>query len=491
MTLRGAECIRMADVIIYDHLASNEVLEWAPRGCEMIYVGKRGGKRSAATQDEINDMLLRKSAEGKKVVRLKGGDPFVFGRGGEEAGVLAANGVPFEVVPGVTSAVAAPGFAGIPLTHRSLSSSFCVVTGHEDPEKNSSSVSWETLARSGSTLVFLMGVRRLPFITSNLLKVGMDGSTPSALVRWGSTPRQRTLVAPLADIARAASEADFKPPAVLVVGSVVRLRDSLCWFERRPLFGMTVLVTRAKGQAGRLRAALRAQGAGTVELPVIAFAAPEDKEPLDRAIRGLGEYDWLAFTSANGVSWFLKRVHELGGDVRTLAGPRVVAVGPATRSALEARGIKVEGTPSKYVAEELVEYLSGEQIVGARILVVRPEEARPALVPGLERLGASVDQAVCYRTVAAETDPAEAAELLRSGAVDMLTFTSSSTVTCALNLLEKAVDRRAIERVPAACIGPVTAKTAQDAGLNVSVVAGDYTIDGLVDAIVAHRASSG
>jgi uroporphyrinogen III methyltransferase/synthase len=486
LTLRGAECIRSADVIVYDYLASPTLLRMAPKTCERIYVGKKGGEGSAAKQDDINAYMVAKALEGKKVVRLKGGDPFVFGRGGEEAETLAAAGVAFEIVPGVTSAVAVPAYAGIPLTHRSHSSSFCVITGHEDPAKERSSIPWKALALGSSTLVFLMGVRRLPDITAGLIGAGMDAGTPAALVRWGCTSRQETLVSDLAGIAGTASAAGLKPPAVLVVGSVVELRSRLSWFERRPLFGKTVLVTRAREQAGRLSDSLRALGANAIELPVIEFRPPENTAPLDSAIERIGEYDWLVFTSANGVRWMLKRVGELGGDVRTLAGPRVAAIGPATQRALRGRGINVEGIPSKYVAEELVSYLSGKDVRGSRILVARAQEARPALVKGLVDLGASVDQVACYRTVQAEPDASEVSEMLTSGRVDMMTFTSSSTVTCALRVLGVGVPREVIEAVPSACIGPVTARTARAEALKVSVVAREYTVEGLVGAILEH-----
>ncbi len=486
MTLKGAECVRDADVLIYDYLVGEEILGWARPGCERIYVGKRGGAGAAATQEEINSMLLREAKAGKVVVRLKGGDPFVLGRGGEEAEVLGADHIPFEIVPGVTSAVAVPAYAGIPVTHRSLASSFCVVTGHEDPDKSASAIPWEALARTGGTLVFLMGVKRLPEITGNLVEAGMPPGTPAALIRWGCTPRQRTLVGDLRDIAGKSSEAGVRPPAVLVVGDVVSLQDKLAWFERRPLMGKTVLVTRAAEQAGRLSRALSARGATPVELPVIAFAPPDDVAALDSAIGGIGGYDWLLFTSVNGVRWLLKRVRELGGDVRSLAGPRIAAIGPATQKAVEARGISVEGIPSTYVAEDFVRYLSEAGVRGKRVLVARAQEARSVLIDGLARLGASVDEAACYKTVAAESDVEEAALMLTSGRVDMVTFTSSSTVTRALELLREKAAGDALLQAPAACIGPVTARTASREGLKVSVVAEEYTVDGLVDAMVSY-----
>lgn len=485
MTLRGAECIREAEVIIYDYLASAEVLHWARPDCEKIYVGKRAGSHSAS-QEEINALLIDKTGAGKRVVRLKGGDPFVFGRGGEEAEALAGRGLPFEIVPGVTSAIAAPAFAGIPVTHRSLSSSFYVVTGHEDPGKDESAVPWEALARSAGTLVFLMGVKRLPVISARLIEAGLSAVTPAALIRWAGTQRQKTIVAPLGELPAVAARHEFKPPAVLVVGAVVGMRERISWFERRPLFGKTMLVTRAAGQASRFSSALRALGAHAIELPAIAFEAPIDVAALDRAIGRVGRFRWIVFTSANAVKWFLKRVWETGGDVRSLAGPGVVAIGPATRDAIENRGIKVEGIPPTYVAEDLVEYFSEKEIRGTDVLLPRAEEARPVLAEGLEKLGASVEEVACYRTVAAKADPSEAAELLRSGELDMLTFTSSSTVTHTIGLLEGVVPRDVLQRVPAACIGPITAETARKLSLNVKVVANEYTIEGLVNALVSH-----
>jgi uroporphyrinogen III methyltransferase/synthase len=450
----------------------------------MIYVGKKAGAHTL-DQSEINALLIKKTEEGKQVVRFKGGDPFVFGRGGEEALALADRGLPFEVVPGVTSAVAAPAFAGIPVTHRSKASSFYVVTGHEDPSKDTSAVPWKALAGSSSTLVFLMGVKRLPVITANLLDAGMSPGTPAALVRWGSTPKQETLVSTLAGIASEAKSRGFAPPALLVVGSVVDLRENLSWFEKRPLFGKTMLVTRAAGQASSLCAGLRAQGATAVELPAIAFEPPEDLKRLDSAIRGLSGFDWLVFTSVNGVKWFLKRVWETGGDIRSLAGPAVAAIGPATGGALEERGVRVRSIPQAYVAEDLVEELARRGMRGAKVLVPRAQEARPVLVDGLGKLGASVEEVACYRTVPAKADPVKAAELIKSGGLDMLTFTSSSTVKHTLDALEGHVSRADLAGVPAACIGPVTAQTAEESGLSVKVVSKEYTIAGLIDSLVS------
>jgi uroporphyrinogen III methyltransferase/synthase len=485
LTLRGAACLAEADVVVYDYLAGTEIVSRAPKGCEMIYVGKQAGRHSVP-QDRINSILVDKAKQGKKVVRLKGGDPFVFGRGGEEAEVLFDNGIPFEVVPGVTSAIAAPAYAGIPVTHRSHSSGFCVVTGHEDPKKDASTIAWKSLASGGSTLVFLMGVKQLPAITKNLLDCGMDRATPTALVRWGGTPLQETLSAKLCDIAQEAAERGVKPPAVLVVGSVVDLREKLAWYESRPLFGVTVLVTRAAEQAGRLSRMLREHGASPFELPVIAFSEPGETAPLDAAIEVLSEYAWLVFTSANGVRWFLKRVYELGGDVRSLAGPQVAAIGPATKRELEDRGIRVEGIPSNYVAEGLVEYFSRKDIRGGKVLVARAQEARPVLIRELEKMGASVDEVACYRTVPSGADPAPAAEALASGRISVIAFTSSSTVLRTLDVLEGKVPSDVLKRTPVACIGPVTAETAGERGLNVVVEAEEYTIEGLVDAIVGY-----
>lgn len=484
LTLRGAECIRDADVIIYDYLASAEVLNWARPDCEKIYVGKKAGIPTA-TQEEINELLLAKAGAGKKVVRLKGGDPFVFGRGGEEAEELAAEGIPFEVVPGVTSAIAAPAYAGIPVTHRSTSSSFYVVTGHEDPAKEASAIPWEALAHSGSTLIFLMGVKRLPKISRKLILAGMSPSTPAALVRWAATQRQETAVATLEKIALVAVERNIRPPAVLVIGSVVDLRERISWFEKRPLFGKTILVTRAAEQASALCSGLRAQGAYPVELPAIAFERPPDLGPLDSAIREVAGFDWLIFSSANGVRWFMKRVWETGGDVRSLAGPAVAAIGPATESALLKQGIRVESIPPKYVAEDLVRHLSGKEIRGAKFLLPRAQEARPALAEGLRKLGATVVDVACYRTVAAKADPSEAARLLEGGEVDLMTFTSASTVRHTFRLLEGVIPRDVIERVPAACIGPITAEAARDMGLDVKVVSREYTTEGMIRSLIS------
>jgi len=482
ITLRGIEALGRAQVVVYDYLASPELLRHAPPNAELIYVGKKAGQHTLP-QAEINALLVRLAAAGQRVVRLKGGDPFVFGRGGEEAEALAAAGVPFEVVPGVTSAVAVPAYAGIPVTQRGLASSVAVVTGHEDPEKAESAINWDALV-GVDTLVFLMGVGNLPAIARELQARGRAASTPAAVIQWGTLGSQRTVTGTLGTIAARVQEAGLTAPAVTVVGQVVALRERLRWFDRRPLAGLRVLVTRTREQAGRLAEALRAEGAEPVECAVIETAPPLDWGPLDVAIRELRAYQWLVFTSANGVEAFFERLAAAGGDARALAPCQVAAIGPATAAALVRHGVHADRVPPEYVAEAVAEALG--PVAGQRVLLARADIARPVLAQRLREAGAQVDDVVAYRTVA----PAGLAERLPEllATVEIVTFTSSSTVRHLLEALSPQA-RRALERKAIACIGPITAKTARESGLRPAVVAETYTIEGLVKALVAWRES--
>jgi uroporphyrinogen III methyltransferase/synthase len=416
------------------------------------------------------------------VVRLKGGDPFVFGRGGEEALALVEAGVPFEVVPGVTSAVAAPAYAGIPVTHRGLATSFAVITGHEDPTKGKSSLDWSRLATGVDTLVFLMGVGNLPQIVDQLLAHGRSPDTPVALVRWGTMPDQQTVNGTLVDITEMVEKASLRPPAVTIVGPVAGLREHLRWFEERPLFGQRVLVTRTRQQASALSARLRALGAEAIELPTISIAPPEDWAPLDTAIASLSSYDWIVFTSINGVGHFWTRLEAAGLDARALHGVHLAAIGPATAAELEARGLRPDYVPQEYVAEAVAAGLG--DVDGLRVLLPRADIARPALAELLREGGANVVAVDAYRTQRPENDPDELRDLLAS--VTIATFTSSSTVR---NLSAMARDAgldlpQALAHATVACIGPITAETAREAGLSLDLVAQEYTIDGLVAAIL-------
>jgi uroporphyrinogen III methyltransferase/synthase len=483
ITVRGLECIRRADVLVYDRLIGEPLLAEARPDCERIYVGKQAS-RHALRQEEINALLVERCRAGRVVTRLKGGDPFVFGRGGEEAEALAAAGLPFEVVPGVTSAIAAPAYAGIPVTHRALTSSVHIITGHEDPTKAESRLAWERIAPGEDTLVFLMGMERLGAIAGQLVEHGRPAETPVALVQWGTTPRQRTLTGTLADIAARAAEAGFEAPAVIVVGEVVRLRERLAWFDRRPLFGKRVLVTRARAQASVLSEQLAALGATPIELPAIRILPTADDGPLDAALDRLAsaDYEWAVFSSVNGVAGVFDRLAARGRDARAFAGCRVCAIGPATAEALAARGLRADRVPAEAVAEGILASFADDDLAGRRFLLVQGDLARDALGDGLAARGATVEAVVAYRTAPeTEADPATL-RLIRQGAIDIVTLTSSST---ARNLVAAlGGDLSGLERSLVAAIGPITAETARELGLNVGVVAAEHTIPGLVAALV-------
>ncbi len=485
ITVAGLARLAEADVVVYDRLASPRLLEHARADAELIYVGKQAGAHELS-QEEINRLLVARASQGKRVVRLKGGDPFVFGRGGEEGAALRAAGIPFEVVPGVTAAVAAPAYAGIPVSDRRFASSFAVVTGHEDVAKDESAIRWDKLATAVDTIVFLMGRKTLPLIVEQLTAHGRPADTPVAVVQWAATPRQRTVVGTLADIVQRAEEAGLGAPAVTVVGDVVRLRSALAWYEQRPLFGKRVLVTRTRRQASALADLLAQEGAEAIELPVIQIVETVDAERLAEAVARLalsspkGGYDWLVFTSANGVEVFFSHLRRLGRDARVLAGARVAAIGPATADALAERGIVADIVPSEFIAEGIVAALKEQGVSGQRVLLARAEDARPELVEGLRALGAHVDELPLYRSELPEPD-AEVLAQLRSGQIDIVTFTSSSTVRHLVQMLGGDVE--CLRKAVVACIGPVTAKTAEELGLRVDVMASEHTVAGLVRAI--------
>ena len=474
LTRRGADLLALAEVVVYDRLASPALLDLAPSVAERIDVGKAPG-RAAMTQEEINAVLVERGLTGREVVRLKGGDPFVFGRGGEEAEALIAAGIPFEVVPGVTSAIAAPAYAGIPVTHRGLSTHVTIVTGHEDPAKGSTDTDWDALARVGGTLVVLMGAGNLPEITRRLVEAGRSPDTPVAAVRWGTRPEQRTTRGTLGTITSLGVES----PSAIVVGAVAGL--DLGWFERKPLFGRSVVVTRAREQASDLRSALEALGAEVLEMPLITI------EPLAFDLPDLAEYGWVVFTSANGVRAFFDGGLDLAGlDARAFAGLRIAVIGPGTSAALAARGLKADLVPERFVAESLVDAFPAPTPPGERVLLARAETARDALPEGLSVRGYEVDVLAVYRTVRAEPDKDLLARV-REGRVDALTFTSSSTVA---NFCEE-VGRLPDPQPPAVSIGPVTSETARARGLRVVAEADPHTIDGLVTALIRTLAPGG
>ncbi|MGQ9857312.1 MAG: uroporphyrinogen-III C-methyltransferase [Thermodesulfobacteriota bacterium] len=484
ITWKGIQALREADVVIYDHLVAPELLEHCREGCELIYVGKQSGSHTLS-QQEINRLMVRKATEGLRVVRLKGGDPFLFGRGGEEAQALRRAAIRFQVVPGVTSAIAAPAYAGIPVTHRDHSSSVAIVTGHEDQNKTCSNIRWERLSGAADTLVFLMGVKNLSFIVEKLLVNGRDPSTPAALIQWGTTPGQRVFTAPLRAIVEKAHEAKIGPPAVLVVGDVVCLREQLNWVEDLPLWGKRILVTRAREQASDLAQRLRLLGAQAVEFPTISIGPPSDLDLLDRAISQLGDYQWVVFTSPNGVRWFFERLREKGKDCRALAGLSIAVIGPGTEKALERRGLRADLVPAEFRAEALAEALSEVDLKGKRVLVARAEEARDVLPMALLELGALVNVVPVYKTVLPQPREGQLESILAGGSLDAITFTSSSTVRNLVALAGVECLHKLLDGVTVACIGPVTAQTARQHGIDPHVVASNYTIEGLVEALVS------
>lgn len=481
LTIKGSECIAKADVLVYDRLASKHLLKLARPGCEMIYAGKSPDGHTL-TQDEINKVLVEKASLGKVVTRLKGGDPFVFGRGGEEAEALVEAGIPFEIVPGVTSAIAVPAYAGIPVTHRDLTSSFTVITGHEKPTKENSAISWESLAQSQSTLIFLMGMENLGFITQRLMEHGLDSSTPVGLIQWGTRSEQRVLTGKLEDIVTLAHKEKFSNPSIIIVGQVVRLREKLKWFENKPLFGQRIVVTRARHQASVLSQAIESLGGEPLEFPVIDIDIPSDPSLLSKAVLSLHKYTWIIFTSVNGVEAFFDELLRQEKDIRELAGIEIAAIGPATKGALENRGLRISFVPEEYRAERISEGLSGKITPGQKVLLARAEEARSILPEELTRLGAEVDDIPAYKTVLGEADKIELQRLLSEKSVEAVTFTSSSTVRNFMQLIDG--EKALLEGVKLFSIGPITSATAQELGLGIHSEAEEYTIDGLVKALV-------
>ena len=479
LTLKGRECLGIADVVVYDHLSNPVFLGYAKEGAEILYAGKKAGKHTFA-QAEINALLVDKTKSGKTVVRLKGGDPFLFGRGGEEAVALADAGCAFEVVPGVTSAIAGLAYAGIPVTHRDHNTVLTIFTGHEDPSKPETSVDYSSIARAPGTKVMLMGIKRMDAIAGGLMAAGMDGDVPVALVRWATTGRQQTLIGKIRDIAAKAAAADFQPPAVAVFGEVVDLRAKLNWFEALPLFGKRIAVTRARQQAGGLVSRLRALGADAFEMPTIRIEPAPDKREFYESVAYSHAYDWIVFTSANGADAFFKAFFEIYHDARDLGAARIAAVGPETAARVRAFHLQVDVQAEKFVAEDLIKALQKETSVeNLKFLLSRAEGARDVLATELTRLGAIVDDVAAYRTVPETEDVSGGIRRFREEGADLVTFTSSSTAENfrALNLPSP----------PGLChasIGPITSRTMQKLGMTVDVEAKVHDTAGLVAAIV-------
>jgi uroporphyrinogen III methyltransferase/synthase len=485
ITVKGLEVLRRAEVVVYDQLANPELLQEAPAQAERIYVGKKAGAH-ALPQGGINELLVQKARAGLTVVRLKGGDPFVFGRGGEEAEDLAAAGIPFEVVPGVTAAVAVPAYAGIPVTHRRYTSLATFITGHEDPTKAASTIPWAALGSNSGTLVFLMGVKNLAENCQRLISAGRAPETPAAVIEKGTTLAQRSVVGTLATIAARAREADLSPPAILVVGGVVELAGPLTWWEKRPLWGKTVVVTRSRQQASRLVEVLAAAGARCLEVPTLEIVPPADFAPLDAALAKLPGYDWVIFTSANGVQAFMDRLFLKGRDVRALGGVKMAVIGPATAQALKDYSLAADVVPDSFLAEGLLAALASRVSAGTRILLARAEQAREVLPDGLARLGAEVDVVPVYRARAPESVPPEAAGELAAGRVDLLTFTSSATVHNFAGLVGKERFQELAAKAAVASIGPITTATLKEYGITPQIEPDAYTIPALAAAIIEY-----
>ncbi|MBP2628785.1 MAG: uroporphyrin-III C-methyltransferase [Firmicutes bacterium] len=481
ISVRALEYIQIADTIVYDRLADDRLLSTARPDVELIYVGKASSDHTMR-QEDINQLLVDKAKEGKTVVRLKGGDPFVFGRGGEEALLLVENNIPFEIVPGITSAISVPAYAGIPVTHRGIAASFAVVTGHEDPTKAESTIKWSHLATAVDTLVFLMGVEKLPHITKNLIEHGRAANTPAAVIRWGTKPEQRVLVTTVGQAEAAVAEAGIKPPAIFIVGEVVNLRTKLAWFDQRLLFGKTVLVTRAREQASALTTELEVLGAQCIEAPAIKLIPPESYGELDAAIEQLKTYNWLIFTSVNGVDYFFDRLHTGKRDSRALCNVHIAAIGAQTAAKLKEYGILADIVPLEFRAEGIVEALTGRIEKGMSVLIPRALVARDILPEKLREMGAKVDVVPVYRTLTGDTNGNMLAEKLKNCEIELVTFTSSSTVINLLNLLGSQ-GAELLKNAKVACIGPITANTCLEHGITPEIIAEEYTIKGMVRAI--------
>ncbi len=486
LTLRGQECLGKADVVLYDHLANPELLKFASPQAERVYVGRKG-RGTYREQSEINTLLVQKAREGKCVVRLKGGDPFVFGRGGEEAEVVAQAGIGFEVVPGVTAAVAVPAYAGIPVTHRTLASTVALITGHEDPEKPESAMEWPRFASAEGTLVFVMGTKNLPQIVDRLIMEGKSSSTPVAIIRWGTYARQRTVIGMLDNIVEKAREAEMSPPTIIVVGEVVKLRDHLNWCESRPLFGKGILVTRPPEQAPIFSSLLAGYGAEPVECPTLDIAPPDDWGTVDAAIENLGSFDWVIFTSVNGVQAFMKRLWSLGKDIRSFGGIRLCCIGPKTKEEIERWGIVPDLVPRIFQAEGILEAFGELDMSGKRVLIPRAKVARDILPDQLAQMGVTVHVVHVYQAIRPQVAIDPIRDRLRNKEIHYLTFTSSATVRNFCGLFQ---DRQELlnltQHAAVACIGPITAQTVQEEGLSVDIVASENTVPALVDAIVTH-----
>ncbi|MDQ1328605.1 MAG: uroporphyrinogen methyltransferase / synthase [Candidatus Poribacteria bacterium] len=483
ITLRGLDCIRNADVIVYDRLVNPVLLSYARSDVEFIYVGK-SSDRHTMKQDEINTVLVLEAKKGKSVVRLKGGDPFVFGRGGEEAEFLLDNNVIFEVVPGISSSISAPAYAGIPVTHRDMASSFAVITGHEADDKNSdSSINWEKISTGCDTLVFLMGLQNLPSIVNNLIKNGRDPHEPIALIQSGTTPDQRLLIGNLSNIVEKAELEKFSPPTISVVGKVASLGNRLAWFGKKPLSGKRIIITRSLHQAQKMVDLITDLGGEPLTFPTIEIVPPTQSEPMDKSINNIEKYSWLIFTSVNGVSAFLDRMRYLHKDIRSLKDIKICSIGPKTKEELEKHGLVTDYTPESYTSQELSSGLKDILKAGERILVPRAEIA-PDSFSELRDMGFDIDEVPAYKTIQGSGNIELVRELFHNRKINILTFSSSSTVINFVEMMKSNNLHELLEGVIIACIGPVTASTASNLGIPVHIVANEYTVEGLITSIL-------
>lgn len=485
ITLRGVECLQKAEVVVYDYLANEQLLNHAPADAEKIYAGKIGGRHNQ-DQDEINHLLVEKALEGKCVVRLKGGDPFVFGRGGEECEALHKAGVSFEIVPGVTAAVGAAAYAGIPLTHRDFTASVAFVTGQEGKDKDESTIDWKRLSLGSGTVVFYMGITTLRQNMQKMADNGRSPLTPVALVRWATTVGQQVLTGTIADIADKAESAAFKPPAVTIVGEVVNLREQLRWFDNRPLSGRKIIVTRAADQASDFSSILTDRGATVLECPTIKLVEPDSWLELDSAIGELARYDWIIFTSANTVRFFFERLDTLGLDSRSLGRCKVCAVGPKTADTIKTYGIRPDLIPSDYKAEGIVAEFSRLSISSSTILFPRADRARDIIPDKLQEMGAHVVAPTAYRNILPDRLCPDALFALEKRCIDCITFTSSSTVLNLSHMLGNDLLADMLKGVAVASIGPITSRTCREIGLKVDIEPATYTLSALTDAIGQH-----
>ncbi|MEW6162960.1 MAG: uroporphyrinogen-III C-methyltransferase [Nitrospirota bacterium] len=496
LTVKGLMCLQKAEVVIYDFHLNAQVLNYINHDAEFIYVGKRSG-RHTMTQDEINEILIQKAKEGKIICRLKGGDPFIFGRGGEEAEALAKNAIEFEIVPGVSSFIAAPAYAGIPLTHRLYSSSLAVIPGYEDTTKKESAIDWSKLSTGVGTLVFLMAVKNIDLVTQKLIENGRNLDTPVAVIRWGTRPDQKTITGTLRNIVELVKEKDIKPPAVMVVGDVVRLRESLKWYEKKPMFGYRILVTREHPEGSER---LEELGAEIIEFPTVEIVPPESYDELDKSIDKIATYDWLIFTSRNGVKYFLKRFFERGRDIRDLKGINICAIGTKTAKEIKKYGIKVDLIPDEFRAEGLIEAFTSELpglaprsgagrtpnselLRGMRFLLPRAEKAREIFPEKVRELGGEIDIPVAYRAVKPELRGKRLRRFLKEGKISIATFTSTATFNNFVEIMGERADEL-LKGVAIAVIGPVTARAVENAGLKVDIMPREATIEALVEEII-------